>query len=193
MCHIDEERDMSFLNYNALQCLRFHMEFSKRFGGDAGIPASTVKDYGEAPWKFALNSFQTYYLMASGAQWIRDDEWHFALIETNGLELESAVLELIYHLCSPWLIIAEFYKQLRICLSVPVLASVVKCGLPLDMKCFKYSAEAKSSESETSGDRSRHENRRNPEHNNSATYGNCSNIFRGLLNTIQDYFRKFWR
>ena len=190
MADIDTFMGELFLKEYARKRLSCNYEFAQRLFRGAGEPALTRKgNGGNTAWEFTLDSFSTYCLMASGAQWIRDAQGHWQLIETNGLEPESAVIELCQFLNLPIFVSLDFVKKIPV--DTSNLASLLKFGLPLHVEGLEHAAQAEDGKSGATAGGQGEKKRNEAKDKNRATCGNSANVFCRLLHALKQYIKQF--
>lgn len=134
---------------------RFYLEFCERFLGNNFKATCALETDSDSPRIFTLNDFQSYALMASGAQWICDTKGNWQLVEANGMELEFVVIELLDYLWVPALVPCA--ERLKHCVRIPQMAALLKLRMGLNMESLKCTQCSERECCKTGSHTSRHE------------------------------------
>jgi hypothetical protein len=181
--NLDYEVSLLGLTDKAAKACRFHLQLSNSFVRDTRITAEALQGNGYPARKFALSSFRSYCLMASGAQWVCDANGDWQLVETNGLEPEAVVIELLEYLGIPlWVFTGKSLHQV---INPAQLATLFQLGCSLNMESFKHPAQTKDGYRQTYAGGSGKEERSKAEYKNSSASGNCANVICCLFNTVK--------
>mgnify|MGYP007095846834 CR=1 FL=1 len=125
------------LTRDATHCARFFLNLCDRFVGSNGKATRALETDSDSPGKFTLDAFRTYWLMASGAQWVRDSNGNFQLVETNGAKTEAVVIEFLNDLGIPFWIFTS--KGAKKTVGIRQMATLFELGVSLNVESFKRS------------------------------------------------------